>query len=486
MQQESVIHFTLPKYSTAVMLTGRDSSRAESRGAGGMGETRSGAATAAGSRFGKAQMLKAKKHRGAALRGGVVATGVLAVALVALSGGALAKSGDFGKAPMTTEGSAGPTPWERYKGWNKATWDTYNTLTERKRTPAPPGEGKVQKIAGPIEGDAENGRKLAFDRSRGGGCLACHVMGPQTAELPGNVGVDLSEVGAAGHDDEYLFNYIWDPRAYNPESVMPPWGAHGFYTEAEVRDMVAFLKTLKTPAVFKNPLDDPGKRPIPVEDRDWQDPFVNPAAEAFDTGKAVYAKAGANGKSCASCHQDAAAFKGWAVTMPKWHAGMKKVIGVEEFVARHAQATMDTPMLMQSADNITLSVYLRSLSNGMPIKVDTTSKQAKAILKEAETLMTTKVGQLNFACVDCHSPEKGALKWIRGQYLGESAGQIPHFPVWRTSRNETWDIRKRLQWCNVQVRANELPPDAPEYGVLEYYLTAQSNGMAMESPGIRH
>ena len=49
-----------------------------------------------------------------------------------------------------------------------------------------------------------------------------------------------------------------------------------------------------------------------------------------------------------------------------------------------------------------------------------------------------------------------------------------------------WDIRKRLQWCNVQVRANELPPDAAEYDALELYLKSLSQGMPLMAPNIRH
>jgi len=428
-----------------------------------------------------------ERHRSIARRAGR-SLAVSALTLAALAAGpAMAKdAATLDKVPLVTEGSVAPTPWVRYKGWNKATWDTYNTLSDTSKTPPAPETGKLKPVSLPIQGDAANGKKLAFDRSRGGGCLACHVMGPETAELPGNVGVDLSEIGINNPDAEYLFNYIWDPRAYNPESVMPPWGAHGFYTEQEVADMVAFLLSLKTPATFKNALDDPSQRPLPVEDRDWQDPFVNPAAEAFDTGPQLFAMAGPNGKSCASCHTDADALKGWGAAMPKYHAGMDKMVGVEEFVARHAKATTGADWIMQTNENLHLSTWLRSLSNGMPIKVDVSSPGPKAALARAEKMMNTKIGQLNFACVDCHSPDKGANKWIRGQYLGETKGQIPHFPVWRTSRNEIWDIRKRLQWCNVQVRANELPPDAKEYADLELFVTAASNGLPMESPGIRH
>ena len=38
------------------------------------------------------------------------------------------------------------------------------------------------------------------------------------------------------------------------------------------------------------------------------------------------------------------------------------------------------------------------------------------------------------------------------------------------------DIRKRFQWCNVSVRANDLPPDAREYGDIEMALAELNQG----------
>ena len=384
-------------------------------------------------------------------------------------------------APLQLEGSAAPTPWKRYGDWNKARWDSYNTLAAPTVTP-PPGE---EIVAAQVTGNAAEGERLAFDRSRGGGCLACHVMGPKTQEVPGNVGPDLSEIGKAGRTDQYLLNYVFDPRVYNPKSMMPPWGKHGFYSEAELRDIVAFLKTLKTPAKFANPLDDPAQRPKPVEDRDYRDSFVNQAVEHIDTGADLFKKAGPNGKACLTCHATpASSFKRWAVEMPKWEPRLGKVLGAEEFIARHAKATIGTDNLMQSAANTDLSVYLHSLANGEAIKVDLSQPAAKAAYTRGEKLAELKVGQFNFACTDCHG--QGANKWMRGQWLGEPRGQYDHFPVWRTSRNEVWDIRKRFEWCNVQVRANELPPDAIEYGELELYLRKMNEGQTLAAPNIRH
>lgn len=399
---------------------------------------------------------------------------LLALAVVMLAAPAL--SAPVGaQAPLALEGSAAPSPWQRYRDWNKTRWDNYNTLANPNVTP-PHGAEIVLKE---VTGDPEKGQRLAFDRNRGGGCLACHVMGPRTLEAPGNVGPDLSEIGKAGRTDQWLFNYVYDARVYNAKSVMPPWGKHGFYSEAEIKDIVAFLKTLKMPARFANPLDDPARRPRPVEDRDALDPFVNPAADHIGAGTDLFMQA------CVSCHATPEeTFKRWAVEMPKWEPRLKKVLGVEEFIARHAKATSGETWLMQSRENTDLSVYLHSLANGEAIKVDLSSPEAKAAYERGVKLADLKVGQFDFACTDCHG--QAANKWIRGQWLGEPRGQFDHFPLWRTSRNEIWDIRKRFQWCNVQVRANELPPDAVEYGDLELYLRKMNEGQKLMAPNIRH
>jgi sulfur-oxidizing protein SoxA len=381
----------------------------------------------------------------------------------------------WAEAPLALEGSAAPSPWQRYPGWNKTRWDNYNTLANANATPPAGKEIAIKEVTG----DPAKGQQLAFDRSRGGGCLACHVMGPKTLETPGNVGPDLSEIAKAGRTDQWLFNYVFDARVYNPKSVMPPWGKHAFYNEAEIKDIVAFLKTLKTPATFADSLDDPEKRPQPVEDRDALDPFVNPAAERIEAGAALFKQA------CASCHATpATSFKRWAVEMPKWEPRLNKVLGAEEFITRHAKAAAGKDWLMQSRENTDLSIYLHSLANGETIKVDLSSPDAKAAYERGLKLADLKIGQFDFACTDCH--DQAANKWIRGQWLGEPKGQFDHFPLWRTSRNEIWDIRKRFQWCNVQVRADELPPDAPEYGELELYLRKMNEGQKLTAPNIRH
>ena len=417
--------------------------------------------------------------RGAYISGAAVGA-ILAVSLLAAPAAqAQAKK----EALRELKGDASERPWQRYPGWPARDYSQYNTLGKLATPPAPK---EPRKLAAPVTGDAAKGAKLVADRSRGGSCLACHVMGQAgNADLPGNVAPDLSEIGNAGRDDEWLFNQIYDARVYNPDTVMPPWGSHGFFTDAEIGDMVAFLKTLKKPAVFRTVLDNPEKRPVPVEKRDNLDAIENPGMWAVDKAQELWKQKMAAGFSCNTCHSDPKTqFKTWAASMPKWEPRLDKVLGVEEFVTRHAKATTGANWLMETAENRAMSVYLHYLANGEPIKVDTGSAAAKAAIARGVELSKRKVGQLNMACTDCHGI--AANHWIRGQWMGEPKGQYDHFPTWRTSLLAIWDIRQRFQWCQVNIRADELPPDAKEYGDLELYLASQNEGLKLSVPGIRH
>jgi L-cysteine S-thiosulfotransferase len=388
-------------------------------------------------------------------------------------------------APLAT-GDASVRPWKRYAPWPTRDSAKFNTLANP--TASPPAPKEPRKLDGLVTGDPAIGAKLVADRTRGGSCLACHVMGQAgNADLPGNVGPDLSEIGKAGVDDETLFNFVYDARVYNPDSVMPPWGTHGLFSDQDIGHIVAFLKTLNAPAVFRAEVDDPNKRPPPVETRDNLDELVNPGMWAVEKAQQLWTTRGPDGFSCSTCHGQAAErFKTWAAGMPKWEPRLDKVLGIEEFVYRHAKATTGFGWLMQSDENTAMSVYLRYLADGQPMQVDVTSPGAKEAYERGRALTAVKVGQLNFACLDCHDPNRGGLKWIRGQWLGEQRGQLDHFPTWRTSQQSIWDIRKRFEWCNVAVWANELPPDAKEYGDLELYLASVNAGLKLNVPGIRH
>jgi sulfur-oxidizing protein SoxA len=389
-------------------------------------------------------------------------------------------------APMALEGEASKRPWKRYEGWPAA--KDMARFTNAAAVRSPPRPTAPRKLDGPIGGDPAKGAALAITGRGAHNCLACHVIGDRGTNQPGNIGPDLSEIAKSGRTDEYLYNYLYDARVYNPNTVMPPWGTHGVLGDADIRHIVAFLKTLAKPAVFKNPLDDPARRPVPKETRDNLDPMVNPGVFTTDTARQLWSEKGPKRAACASCHhtpQPEVRFSAWAASMPRWDKQLKKVLGVEEFVFRHAKATTGHSWPIDGENNLLISMYLRHLANGATIKVDVTSAPAKAAAERGKELWERKMGRLNLSCAECHTQKKYAHRWTRGQWLTAARGYTVHFPTWRTSRNQLWDIRKRFQWCNVAIGADELPPDARQYGDLELYLSSLSNGLKLSVPGIR-
>jgi sulfur-oxidizing protein SoxX len=115
-------------------------------------------------------------------------------------------------------------------------------------------------IASPIggkRGDAERGRELSFDRSKGN-CIACHALPVPEAEFPGEIGPSLAGVGERLSEGQIRLRVV-DPKQVNPETIMPGFYRHPKHfnhvkkkyrgrtllSAQEIEDLVAYLVTLK-------------------------------------------------------------------------------------------------------------------------------------------------------------------------------------------------------------------------------------------------
>ncbi len=87
----------------------------------------------------------------------------------------------------------------------------------------------------------EEGKKIAFDRKKGN-CLACHAI--EGGTLPGNIGPPLVAMQARFPDKAKLRAQIWDATKANPNTIMPPFGAHKILSEGEIDKVVEFIHTL--------------------------------------------------------------------------------------------------------------------------------------------------------------------------------------------------------------------------------------------------
>lgn len=87
----------------------------------------------------------------------------------------------------------------------------------------------------------EQGKKIAFDRKKGN-CLACHQI--EGGDLPGNIGPPLVAMKARFPDKDKLRAQITDSRTMNPNTIMPPFGAHEILSASEIDKVVEFIYTL--------------------------------------------------------------------------------------------------------------------------------------------------------------------------------------------------------------------------------------------------
>ena len=85
------------------------------------------------------------------------------------------------------------------------------------------------------------GKDLAFNR-RKGNCLACHMMDDGT--LPGDIGPPLIAVQARFPNKADLRAQIYDARTTNANTIMPPFGAHGIVSDAEIDKITEYVWTL--------------------------------------------------------------------------------------------------------------------------------------------------------------------------------------------------------------------------------------------------
>jgi sulfur-oxidizing protein SoxX len=88
------------------------------------------------------------------------------------------------------------------------------------------------------------GREIAHAQERGN-CLACHRMPADPgAVTDANLGPVLENLKRRFPDREKLRVQVWDARRANPDTLMPPYGAHGILTPAEIDAIVDYLLTL--------------------------------------------------------------------------------------------------------------------------------------------------------------------------------------------------------------------------------------------------
>ena len=374
----------------------------------------------------------------------------------------------------------------RYRGWSTEDFGRFRTYAYDDPRPVVP----VVRVPMPaVAGDPKTGRRLFLNRAKGP-CTGCHLIQGEDIWPAGNVGPDLSAYGDRVLPDQFTFDRIYDPRALSPESPMPPWGASGNFTAEEIVHLVAFLKSQKSPLPPEsNPDRNPNTRHKPVGFGENLDPTNNPGLLRAEGAEELWKQQGPSGKSCADCHAGgpAVAMKGVGTRYPRYVPAYGRVMSIEDLLTVHGPAMTGMPLPSESASNLNLAILVKMASNGMPVAVDLARPENRAAYERGKASFVKRVGQRGHSCADCHTEGHGADRFLGGRLLADvRAGMTRHFPTWRTSQSDVWDMRKRMQWCMTPLGMNMLAADAVEYAELELYLTSFDIGKPMSVPGIRH
>lgn len=215
------------------------------------------------------------------------------------------------------------------------------------------------------------------------------------------------------------------------------------------------------------------------------DSFQNPGMLYVERGAEVWNTVeGAAGKSCASCHGDAAqSMKGVGAKYPKWNEAAGKPFNIELQVDACRKNNLQAePYKFDSADQKAVVTYIKHQSLGAPVGVDLAQGKMQSWWDRGKDLYYTRTGQLNLSCASCHEQNNG--KYIRADHL--SQGNVNGFPAYRLKDANIVSLHGRLRGCVRDTRAEMPKGFSDELMALEVYVTWRSSGLVVETPAVRH
>ncbi|MEO1282693.1 MAG: sulfur oxidation c-type cytochrome SoxA [Pseudomonadota bacterium] len=214
------------------------------------------------------------------------------------------------------------------------------------------------------------------------------------------------------------------------------------------------------------------------------DDFENPGFTMVEIGEAAWSKVeGSEGKSCASCHNDAPeSMKGVRAEMPKWNEKAGKPMTLEQHVNGCRTTQMGAePWKWESNNMLGMTAFIGLQSRGMPVDPKTDGPMAEWHDK-GKKLYYTRVGQLDMSCANCHENYYG--KRIRADHL--SQGNINGFPTYRFKWQKMGSTHRRFKGCMKNIRATPYKVGGDEFVALELYVASRGKGLSVETPAVRN
>lgn len=213
------------------------------------------------------------------------------------------------------------------------------------------------------------------------------------------------------------------------------------------------------------------------------DDFANPGMLWVARGEKLWSEAtGTGGKSCAACHGDAkSSMKGVAARYPKVDPGAARLVNLEGRInlcrIRNQNAE---PLKYESDELLALTAYVAHQSRGLPVGV-VLDMQNRKNFERGRELYHRRLGQMNLSCAHCHDHNWG--KKLAAETI--SQGHANAYPVYRLEWQTAGSLHRRVRGCLFGIRAEMFPAGSQELLDLELYLARRTNGLPIETPGVR-
>lgn len=210
-----------------------------------------------------------------------------------------------------------------------------------------------------------------------------------------------------------------------------------------------------------------------------KDTFANPGYLWVDNGKALFAEASRNGRACQSCHE--AGLVGAAATFPKLHTKTGQLFNLESQINYCRTSYQEEAALPYESESLLgLTAFVANQSVGLTRPLDE-DERLSTYVEQGRRYFTTRRGQFNLSCAQCHDHNWGQR--LRGDTI--SQGHTNGFPTYRLEWQTLGSLQRRLQDCDIGIRADALDLGHETYIAVELYLAQRGANLPLESPAIR-
>lgn len=213
------------------------------------------------------------------------------------------------------------------------------------------------------------------------------------------------------------------------------------------------------------------------------DELANPAMLWVGEGEELWrTPAGAAGRSCADCHGEAGeTMRGVAARYPAMDDASGRPVDLGGRIAlcqaRHQAAE---PLAPESEPLLSLMAFIGRQSRGLPISPPD-DPRLLPFRAQGEALFEERMGQLDFACSQCHDDHWG--RRLAGSVIPQ--GHPTGYPIYRLEWQGMGGLQRRLRNCLTGVRALPFAYGSDEFVALELHLMDRARGLAIETPAVR-